>query len=116
MRGKQASNKGDKMEGKLFKVSIVVTGVKKRCRKTEQHFLSLGYIDYNEGAFNQDELSEKAKSFLSENMKEVKSTPKINLYYVERKKDNLGTIETMQFFDKRNVSFLVQSSLENALQ
>lgn len=104
------------MEGKLFKVSIVVNGIKKRCRKSDSHFFSLGYIDYNEGIFNQDELIEKAKSYLSDNMKEVKSTPKVVLSYVERKKDDFGVIETMQLFDKRNVSFLVQSSLENVLQ
>ena len=105
------------MEDKLFKVSIIVTGVKKRCRKTEQHFLSLGYIDYNDGAFNQDELTEKVKNYLSDNMREIKSIPRVNLYYVERRKDAFGKVLVIpSFVDDRNISFNVQSSLENALQ
>jgi hypothetical protein len=102
-------------EQEFFKIGISVNGVKKRCRKVERHFLSLGYVPYNDGVFNQEELENKARDFVSENMKTVQGKYEVVLNYVKRKKDSYGTIETWEMFGKKNLRFIVQSQLINEL-
>lgn len=100
---------------RLYRISVSCVGVKKRCRKTERHLLYLGYIPYNDGNVNKEELLDKARSFIAENMKSVVGVPSVNLSFTERKKDDYGTVETFQLFDSRNVSYKITSSLENEL-
>lgn len=110
------NNKGENMTGELFKVSIIATGIKKRCRKVERHHLSMGYIPYNNGTFDQAELENRAKDFVSENMKSVVGKPEVSLNHVERKNDSYGTIETWNMFSDKHKRFVIQTSLENELQ
>jgi hypothetical protein len=104
------------MTGELFKVSIIATGVKKRCRKVERHHLSMGYIPYNNGTFDQAELENRARDFVSENMKSVVGKPEVSLNFIIREKDNFGTIEKWEMFSDKHKRFVIQTSLENELQ
>jgi hypothetical protein len=103
------------MSEKLYKIGISVTGVKKRCRKSDRHYLPMGYIPYNEGQIDQAEIEARAKDFVAENMKSVVGNFKVCLNFIERKKDDYGTIETWEMFGNENKSFTVQTSLEKEL-
>jgi hypothetical protein len=104
------------MQGKLFKISIVVAGIKKRCRKVEYHTLSAGYIPYNDGKFNEDEILELARGMIETNMKTVYNTPaKVRLDFVEVALEDGFRSEKWTPYSDLNKTLLVQSSLENAL-
>jgi hypothetical protein len=40
----------------FFRVGICVDGIKKRCRKSDSHYFHAGYIPYNNGDFNKEEI------------------------------------------------------------
>lgn len=96
----------------FYKLGVAVNGVKKRCRKSERHFISGGYLPYNDGTFNQEEVESLARGILETNMKRIDGKVKVVLNHVKRE----GGIETWEVFGKTNVQFELQSSLENALQ
>jgi hypothetical protein len=96
----------------FFKLGVAVNGVKKRCRKSESHYLSGGYLPYNDGAFNQDEVETLAKAILETNMKRIEGKVFIILNHVKV----ADGIQTWERFGKTNVKFELKSSLENALQ
>lgn len=96
----------------FFKIGISVNGIKKRCRKSESHYLSGGYIPYNDGAFNQDEVETLAKAILETNMKRIDGKVAVILNHVKV----ADGIQTWEMFGKTNVRFELNSSLENALQ
>lgn len=98
-------------EGSFYRISVHLFGVKKRCRKSEHHILSLGYVPYNDGAFNQEEIETKARSAISENMKSVNSAVSVVLNAVTVK----DGIETWRMFGKDNYSFKLKTSLEKEL-
>jgi hypothetical protein len=102
---------GDKME-QFFKLGVSVTGIKKRCRKAEHHYISGGYLPYNDGAFNSDEVESLVKGIIETNMKQVNGKIYIVLNHVKR----ADGIETWEMFGKTNVKYELKSSLENALQ
>lgn len=97
-------------EGKFYRISVHVYGVKKRCRKADSHMFSLGYIPFNEGIFNQDEIEVKARSALAENMKTA-STAAVVLNAVTVK----DGIETWVMFGKENRRFELKTALEKEL-
>jgi len=101
---------------KLFKISINVVGIKKRCRKVERHFLRAGYVPYNDGEFNKEELEQKVKDVVSSNMKTVTSDIIISLDFVELSVERGYSSELWQPFSKLNKSWKVLSGLENQLQ
>ena len=105
------------MEKDLFKITVHVCGVKKRCRKVERHYFSAGYIPYNGGNFNQEEVEQLAQGVIESNMKQLRSAVQVSLNHIKRS-DNEGgfTIESWEMFGKTNVSFILQSSLEKELQ
>lgn len=89
-----------------FRISVWAWGVKKRCRKAEKHSFSLGYIDYNDGQFNKDEIAEKARAIVETNMKSF-SKVSVSLLRVE-----IGDhLERWEMFDKRHVFFNVETPL-----
>jgi hypothetical protein len=96
----------------FFRVGISVDGIKKRCRKSDSHYFHAGYIPYNNGDFNKEEIENLAKGLVETNMKTLKSKVYVILNHV--KVDN--GIETWEMFGKTNVRFELNSSLENALQ
>jgi hypothetical protein len=89
----------------LFKLSIQVIGIKKRCRKSERHFFQLGHIPYNEGNYDHEAMKQKARDFLSTNMKEVKSVVRLNLDHVVIKNEGNFTVTQWEPFSKLNKSF-----------
>jgi hypothetical protein len=99
-----------------FSISVYVVGVKKKCRKVEKHFLKLGYIDYNEGIFDKDAVSQKARDIVATNMKSVSSALKVQMLRVELKKDEWGTSQSFEMYDKRHVYFTVDTALNDALK
>jgi hypothetical protein len=96
----------------FFRVGVSVNGVKKRCRKSESHYLSGGYIPYNDGAFNQEEIENLARGIVETNMKQVNGRIFIVLNHVKV----ADGIETWEMFGKTNVKLELKTSLENALQ
>lgn len=96
----------------FFKIGISVNGVKKRCRKSESHYLSGGYLPYNDGAFNQDEVENLVRGILETNMKRIEGKVFIILNHVKV----ADGIQTWEMFGKTNVRFELKTSLENALQ
>ena len=55
----------------FYKLSVSVTGIKKRCRKTEFHLLQGGYIPYNDGTFDREAIEAIAKGLIETNIKKV---------------------------------------------
>ena len=105
------------MEQDLFKITIHVYGVKKRCRKVERHYFSAGYIPYNDGNFNQEEVEQLAQGVIESNMKQVRSAIQVSLDHIKRSDTEGGfTIESWGMFGKTNASFILQTSLEKELQ
>ena len=95
----------------VFEISVYVFGVKRKCRKADRHSFKLGSIDYNEGAFSQDEIEQKARDIVATNMKEVQSQfIKVQMLRVERSSDNGFTSTSFQMFDDRHVNFQIPSS------
>jgi hypothetical protein len=66
-----------------FKLGITVNGVKRRCRKSERHFISGGYLPYNNGIFNQEEVETLARGILETNMKRIDGRIKVVLNKVK---------------------------------
>jgi hypothetical protein len=95
----------------FYKLGVAVNGIKKRCRKSERHFISGGYLPYNDGTFNQEEVENLARGILESNMKRIDGKVKVVLNHVKRD----GGIETWEMFGKTNVQFELQSSLEKEL-
>lgn len=89
----------------LFKLSIQVIGIKKRCRKSERHFFQLGHIPYNDGQFDKSEVSDKARAFIDTNMKQINSIVRVSLDHVIIKKEGNFTSTQWQPFSDKNVNF-----------
>ena len=91
-----------------YKISISVNGLKKRDRKNKQHFFNFGYVDLN---YDENEIMDKARDFIDENMKSTNGQAKILLTYV--KIDDV--FERFQIYDERNKTLVLKSRLEQAL-
>ena len=89
----------------LFKLSLQVIGIKRRCRKSERHFFQLGYIPYNDGQFDKSEISDKVQAFIDTNMKQVNSITRVSLDHTVITKDEFCTQTTWQPFSPKNVNF-----------
>jgi hypothetical protein len=89
----------------LFKVSLQVIGVKKRCRKSERHFFQLGHIPYNDGNYDLDYVKQKARDFIDTNMKEVNSQVRVCLDHVVISNEGNFTVTQWEPFSKLNKSF-----------
>lgn len=95
----------------FYKLGVAVSGVKKRCRKSERHFISGGYLPYNDGTFNQEEVESLARGILETSMKRIDGKVKVVLNHVKV----ADGIQTWEMFGKTNVQFELQSSLEKEL-
>jgi len=93
----------------LFKLSILVVGVKKRCRKVETHILDAGYIPYSEEILNQDELIDKARNLVNTNMKTVQGVPVLKLNHV---KERDGIIKWELFSSKHKEIEILEPVLQ----
>jgi hypothetical protein len=100
---------------KMYKVYVMVWGVKKRCRVSKRHVLNMGYIPYNDGVYDKEALTQKAKDFVSTNLKKVEEAPVLNLSYVEVGYDNGFRSEMWQAHSPNSVNWKVLSGLENQL-
>ena len=88
----------------VFEISVYVYGVKKRCRKAEKHSLKLGSIDWNEGAFNREEIEQKARDIIATNIKTIVG----DKIQVQMLRVEIGDFfKTFEMFDKRHVNFLM---------
>jgi hypothetical protein len=101
-----------KMEVK-FEITIYVNGVKKRCRKPDRHALKLGSIDYNDGNFNKEEIVEKARAIVAENMKTIESPLQVSMLRMEIKREEGITSRVFEMFDKRHVNFKIEATALN---
>jgi len=97
--------------GEYFKVTIVVNGIKKRARKIDRHFLHAGYLPYNNGFYDVEQVETLAKNFTETNMKEVNGKIQVNLNHVTVD----GTFEQWLPFSNKNITHVISSSLEKAL-
>ena len=94
-----------------FKVTIVVNGIKKRARKIDRHFLDAGYLPYNNGFYDVEQVETLAKNFIETNMKEVNGKIQVNLNHITFD----GTFGQWLPFSNKNVTHVILSSLEKAL-
>lgn len=95
----------------LFKISVSLHGVKKRCRKSEFHLLRGGYIPYNDGTFDCGAIEAIARGLVETNMKQVNGKIIINLDHVKQGE----FMQTWEPFSDKNVKWQLVSSLENEL-
>ena len=95
----------------LFKISVSMHGVKKRCRKSEFHLLQGGYIPYNDGTFNREAIETVARGLIETNMKQVNSKIVISLDHIKQSE----FMQTWEPFSNKNVKWQLVSSLENEL-
>ena len=95
----------------VFEINVYVFGVKRKCRKSEKHSFKLGSIDYNEGAFNRDDIEQRARDIVATNMKAVEGQfITVQMLRVEKSSDNGFTSTSFQMFDNRHVKFQFASS------
>jgi len=95
----------------VFEINVYVFGVKRKCRKSEKHSFKLGSIDYNEGAFNRDDIEQRARDIVATNMKAVEGQYiTVQMLRVEKSSDNGFTSTSFQMFDDRHVNFQVPST------
>jgi hypothetical protein len=99
-----------------FSISVYVHGVKKKCRKTERHSLKLGSIPYNDGVFDKEAISQKARDIVATNMKSVSSPIQVQMLRVEIGKEMGFTSTKFLMFDERHVNFKVETALQEALK
>lgn len=95
----------------FFKLEVSVKGIKKRCRKSESHYISGGYLPYNDGAFNQSEVENLARGILETNMKKIDGKISVILNHVKVAEG----IQTWEMFGKTNVKFELLTGLEKEL-
>jgi hypothetical protein len=88
-----------------FKISIRICGIKKRCRKIEQHFFTVSYVDYNEGNFDQDAIRSLVIDFVASNVKTVCSHCIVSLDHVEQSFNGRFNCEKWLPFSDKNKSF-----------
>lgn len=96
----------------LFKLTVSVKGVKKRCRNSDHHLLQGGYMPYNDGVFDQAKIEDVVKGLIETNMKRVDGRIFIHLDHIKQG----DFMQTWEPFSDKNVRFELKSSLENALQ
>ena len=61
-------------ENIFFKISYNLIGIKKRCRKSDRHFVQLGSIPYNNGSYDLEDIKSKVQASIAENFKQIDST------------------------------------------
>lgn len=89
-----------------FKISFRVGGIKRRCRKLERHTFHLGSIDYNNGNYDKEAITEKVKACLETNMKEVVSPSiLVSLDHVKIKEERGFTSTLWEPFGDTNKYF-----------
>ena len=88
----------------MFRMSVFVVGVKKRCRKVDKHHLNGGYLPFNDGNFDRGEVEQKARDMVDTNMKSVNKVH-VKLTKVEFKEMNGITMESFLMYDDAHVSF-----------
>jgi len=93
-----------------FKISIQICGIKKRCRKNDRHFFSISYVDYNNGAYNQDAIRELVLSFVNTNLKLVTSHCVVSLDHVEQSFNGRFNCEKWLPFSDKNKRFEIALS------
>jgi len=93
-----------------FKISIRICGIKKRCRKIEQHFFTISYVDYNEGNFDQDAIRSLVIDFVASNVKTVCSHCIVSLNHVEQSFNGRFNCEKWLPFSDKNKRFEIAQS------
>ena len=92
-----------------YRLSVVVTGLKRRDKKVKFHSLLIGHL--NDLIVDEIEVSNTVRAFLAENMKEVCGQVIIHL---DKIKEENG-FQVWEPFNKENIKFKLTSLLEQAL-
>lgn len=100
-----APSKSSDVSQVLFKISVQVIGIKKRCRKSERHFFQVSSIPYNDGEFDKAQISDLVKTFLTDNMKAIHSVARIHLDHTIVTKEEVFTQTLWEPFSSKNVKF-----------
>jgi len=96
------------MESKpMFRVSLRAQGIKKRCRKVDNHYFKMGYEGPELEPEDVQKLHDKAYEMLNTTMREVKKAS-LCLDYVEIR----GDMETWKPFDEITKENSVKYKLE----
>ena len=106
-----------KHEGtKHFKVYVYFMGIKKRCRKSERHFLKVSYIEYNDGIVDFDKLNQLVRDSLETNVKWIDNryTVTVSLDYVSCFERGFKT-EIWEPFSKLNQKYIFPEALYASL-
>jgi hypothetical protein len=96
-------------QNEFFKISFQVRGIKKRCRKSDRHFIQLGSIPYNQGEYNKEDIISKVRDSLAVNIKEVHSIVRIHLDHVIIKNEGTFTSTQWEPFSDKNIVFEIQA-------
>jgi hypothetical protein len=97
-----------------FKISIRICGIKKRCRKIEQQFFTVSYVDYNNGNYDQDAIRQLVIDFVATNVKSVCSHCIVSLDHVVQSFNGRFNCETwLPFSDKHKRFDIAQSAFHN---
>lgn len=93
--------------GKQFRVSIHVTGVKKRCRKADRHVELLGYEPLS---VSYDKVREDALAWIKANMRAYQPGAYVKLNLIEFSNDSGVGIETWLPFGPGHVRLEVPNA------
>jgi len=91
--------------GDIFEISVMARGIKKRCRRTENHYFTIGDIPYNEGYTTKD-LEQYLDIAAHVLLTKMRITQKAELIFTKfkRKSENGFINSTTELFDSRNKS------------
>jgi hypothetical protein len=87
----------------LYRISVQLIGIKKRCRKSDRHFFHFGHMPF--GDVNYDDVKQKVRDFVYTNMKQVNSQVRVHLDYVVIKNEGTYTVTQWEPFDAKNIRF-----------
>jgi hypothetical protein len=87
-----------------FKVTVYVTGLKRKERKIKRHFFNAGYVDYNPNMTEAElnEIKDKAMGLIETNMKNFTN---VSVSLDQVKID--GYVETWMPFSDKNITLKV---------
>lgn len=88
------------MKQPQLKAYVIVRGIKKRCRNSERHMITIGNFPLNA---DRETLRTMAKNRVVADMRTVEPGGYLCLDYVEVEQSEWGQTETWMPFDKRHV-------------
>jgi hypothetical protein len=94
----------------LFKLSIYFQGVKKRCRKSDRHLMTISHFPYNNGQYDKEAIIALVHSFIETNVTRTDSMVNVTLDYIVKSEERGFTVTQWEPFSDRHVKFQIAAN------